>query len=400
MFGSRWRLFRLFGIPISLDASWLIIVALLTWTLATGFFPRALPDLEPADWWLLGVVTTLAFFACLLLHELGHALAARALNIPIRGITLFLFGGVAELGGEPTSAKSEFLMAIAGPVVSAVLSGLFWLAADYGAGAGWPDPVVLVLSYLCFINLAVLVFNLVPAFPLDGGRVLRSIIWGVTGSLRRSTFVASLLGRAFAWFLIALGIWSLFQGDIFNGIWLGLIGMFVNNAALSSYQQVLIRQALAGEPVRRFMNPDPIVVPPALDLRHWVDDYVYRYHRKSFPVASDGHLEGMISTQALARYPRPEWERHRVGEVMRHDLQEVTIPPTADALQALGQMQRTGSSRLLVTEGDQLVGIVSLKDLLRFLNLKIELEGTEGENGVRPAPSSEGAERKEHAGSV
>jgi CBS domain-containing protein len=219
------------------------------------------------------------------------------------------------------------------------------------------------------------VFNLIPAFPLDGGRVLRSILWGASGNLRRATRWAAGIGQGFAWLLIAFGIIQFFADNFIGGIWLGLIGLFLKHAAESGYQQVLIREALQGEPVRRFMNPEPVVVPPSLDLRHWVDDYVYRYHRKLFPVASNGHLEGVISTQALAQIPREEWPLHTIAEVMRHDLGPASISPDADALEALSRMQRTGMSRLLVTDGDQLVGIVSLKDLLRFLNQKIELEG-------------------------
>jgi predicted transcriptional regulator len=156
--------------------------------------------------------------------------------------------------------------------------------------------------------------------------------------------------------------------------------MFMSSAARSGYQQVLVRQALQGEPVRRFMNPDPIAVPPSLDLRHWVEDFVYRYHRKTFPVVADGHLEGFIDTSALGQVPRPEWARHTISEVMRHDLGAITIALDADALQALGMMRRTGSSRLLVAQGDRLVGILSLKDLLSFLHLKIELEGPDGKD--------------------
>jgi Zn-dependent protease/CBS domain-containing protein len=399
MFGNRWRLFRLFGIPVSLDLSWLVILALITWTLATGFFANepATQNLPDYDRWVLGLITAVAFFLCILLHEMGHALVARRLGIPMRGITLFLFGGVAEMEGEPKSAGHEFLMAIAGPVGSAVLAGIFWLAARSGTDAGWPGAVVLICAYLATINLLVLVFNLIPAFPLDGGRVFRSIVWAATGRLRRATYIASLLGQAFAWFLIGWGVLALFSGNLFNGIWLCLIGMFLNNAARSSYQQVLVKEALKGEPVRRFMNADPVVVPPSVDLRHWVEDYVYRYHRKAFPVASNGRLEGFITTQALARYPREEWELHTVGEVMRHDLDRYSIGPDADALQALSQMQRTGSSRLLVTEGDRLVGIVSLKDLLRFLHLKLELEGPGDEEQNRPPTSPpQDAERPDH----
>ena len=241
---------------------------------------------------------------------------------------------------------------------------------------GWPPAVVLVLGYLAFINLLVLAFNLIPAFPLDGGRVLRSILWGVTGNLRRSTYLASRAGQAFAWLLILWGIVQFFSGNWLGGIWSGLIGLFLNGAAQGSYQQVLVRKALEGEHVRRFMNPQPIVVPPSLDLRHWVEDYVYHLHHKAFPVSANGHLEGLISTKALSKVPRGEWEQRTVGEVMQRDLAKLSVSPDADALVALEKMQR-GATRLLVTEGDRLVGILSLSDLLRFLSLKMELEGSD-----------------------
>jgi Zn-dependent protease len=376
MFGSRMRLVRLAGIPIYVDFSWLIIVALITWTLS-DMFRAEVTGLPPSRALLLGLLAALGFFLCILLHELGHALVARAEGIPMRGITLFLFGGVAEMTAEPPSAGKEFLMAIAGPAVTVVLAGIFfilWIVAEVAEG---PPEAILFVEYLFQINVAVLLFNMVPAFPLDGGRVLRSALWAATGSLRRSTRWASLGGQGFAWLLIIGGVALLFNQALFQGIWLIIIGLFLNNAARGSYQQLVIRQALQGEPVARFMNRDPIVVPPSLTLRNWVEDYVYRYHRKMFPVASDGRLEGVISTQMLQGYPREEWDRHSVGEVMTHDLEPVSIPPETDALQALAQMQRTGSSRLLVTEGDRLLGILSLKDLLRFLQLKMELEPEE-----------------------
>ncbi len=385
MFGTRWRLFRLRGIPISVDASWLIILALLTLSLASGFpallhryFPGATHELAPGEYWAMGLITALAFFACILLHELGHAVVAQARGMPIRGITLFLFGGVAELGGEPPSAATEFLMAVAGPIVSVVLALVFWLLAVAGYRSGWPHPVVIILGYLGAINALVLVFNLIPAFPLDGGRVLRSILWSATGNLRRATYWASLAGRAFAWLLIALGLTQFFAGNWLGGIWTGMIGLFLNNAAQSSYQQVLVRQVLAGEPVRRFMNAEPIVVPASMDLRTWVEDFVYRHHRKMFPVVSDGRLEGCVETRAIGNIPREEWDRHSVGEVMRSDLSALTISPDADAMEALGKMQRNGVTSLLVTAGDRLVGVISLSDLLRFLDLKLDLEGAEG----------------------
>jgi Zn-dependent protease/CBS domain-containing protein len=382
MFSTRWRLFRLLGIPISVDASWLIILALLTLSFSSGFpallqeyFPTDRTPVAPWEFWIMGLVTALAFFLCLLLHEMGHALVARSRGMPINGITLFLFGGVAELEDEPPSAGTEFLMAIAGPVVTLVLAVVFWILADVGYRSGWWHPLVLVLGYLAAINGMVLVFNLIPAFPLDGGRVLRSILWGATGKVRQSTYWASLAGRAFAWVLIGLGILQFFTGNWLGGIWMGFIGLFLNNAAQGGYQQILVRQALQGEPVRHFMNPDPIVVPPSLPLNHWVEDYVYRYHHRAFPVVDNGRLEGIITTQALSEIPRGEWSEHTVVERMISDLQAITIPANADALQALEKMQRTGSSRLLVTEDGRLLGIISHKDLLRFLNTKLELVG-------------------------
>jgi Zn-dependent protease len=377
MFSMRFRLFRLAGIPINLDASWLIILALLTATLA-GYFREVLPGLAPGTDWALGLGTALLFFVCIVLHELGHALTARRLGIPLRGITLFLFGGVAELEGEPASAGHEFLMAIAGPVVSAVLAAVFWILALLGDHAGWAPALIVMFAHLAWINAAVLVFNMVPAFPLDGGRVFRSILWGLLGNLRRATYWAAILGRGFAVLLIVLGVINFFGRQPIQGLWLGLIGLFLHQAATGSYQQVLIRQALRGEPVRRFMNPTPIVVPPDLDLGHWVEDYVFRYHHKAYPVSANGHLEGVVTTSALAKFPREEWGVHTIAEIMRRDLRDISLPPDADALQALERMQRTGSSRLLVTDGDRLVGLISMKDLLRFLQLKLDLDEQSG----------------------
>jgi Zn-dependent protease/CBS domain-containing protein len=402
MFAGRWRLFHLFGIPVYVDASWLIILALLTMSLA-DFFPYLLRDYYPelpalttASYWLMALLAALAFFGCIVLHEMGHAVAARSRQMPIRGITLFMFGGVAEIGDEPPSAGAELVMAIAGPAVSVVLALLFGAAAWLGYQHGWPAPLVVVLAHLGLVNAIVLIFNLIPAFPLDGGRVLRAILWRAWGSLRRATYWAALTGRAFAWLLIGWGLVNFFAGNWFGGLWFGLIGLFLSNAAQMAYQQVILRQALEGEPVHRFMNRDPIAVPPDVDLRHWVEDYVYRYHRKTFPVAANGHVEGWIDTQALADIPREEWEHHAVRDVMRRDLEEATIAPHADALQALSKMQRSGKSRLLVTEGDRLVGIISLKDLLRFFNLKIELEGIDDE-AKRGESTEESTEKEEHA---
>ncbi len=377
MFGTRWHLFRLRGIPIRVDASWLLILALLTWSLTMQFHAAA-PALPVGQTWLLGLAAALAFFVCIVLHELGHALVARREGIPLSGITLFLFGGVAELEGEPESAGAEFFMAIAGPVVSAVLAGIFWLcgflATEYGESVG-----AMFLMSLAWINLWVLVFNMIPAFPLDGGRVLRSILWAVTNNVRRATWWAALFGRAFALFLMGVGVLMMIflAGGFIGGMWMILIGLFLSSAATASYQQVVTQQVLRRVPISRLMNHEPIVVPPSLDLHQWVENYLYRYHHKVYPVGSDGVVDGVITTEALAHYPRSEWDHHTVAEAMDRDVGAISIPATADAYRALEQMQRSGSSRLLVTESGRLAGIVSLKDLLHFLELKVQLEPSE-----------------------
>jgi Zn-dependent protease/CBS domain-containing protein len=378
MFWKRWQLFRLFGIPIRVDASWLIILALLTGNLALVFH-QALPEMETPLRWLLAFFTALGFFLCIVLHELGHAVTARKLVIPMNGITLFIFGGVAEMESEPPTPLREFLMAIAGPLVTVVLTVIFGSLWLLGALSGWAKEAQLVCENLTLINVGVLVFNLVPAFPLDGGRVLRSILWAATGNVRRATHGASLVGQGFAFFLIAVGALSFFTSNMLSGIWLFLIGWFLNNAARSGYTSVVLREALKGEPVSRFMNRHPIAAPPWINLREWVEDYVYRYHRKTFPVVGDGRLEGVITTQDLAEFPREHWTEHTVAEAMRRDLDTLSISPQTDALHALARMQSTGASRLLVVEDGRLVGIVSLKDLSRFFHLKLELEDTTAE---------------------
>ncbi len=384
MFGSRWRVIRLLGIPISVDPSWLITLALLTLSLATGFpamlqqyFPGTSRGLSPVQYWLLGLATSLVFFGCILLHEMGHAVVARARGMKIRGITLFLFGGVAELGGEPPSAATEFWMAIAGPVVSLVISLFFWLCAAAASYAGLSHVVVLVLGYLAGINALVLVFNLMPAFPLDGGRVFRSILWSATGNLRKATAWASRMGQGLAWVLFGLALLQFFGGNWLGGIWIGLMGLFLDHAARSSYQDLLVKQVLEGVAVSSFMTPSPIAVPAELDLATWVDDYVFHYHRKRFPVVSHGRLVGLVRTAALGRIPRSEWSLHTVSDVMERDLEFLRIPPRTDALDALGRMQQSGATSLLVAEGDRLVGVISLSDLLQYLDLKLDLEGVD-----------------------
>ncbi len=376
MFGKNIRLFSLFGFEVKIDASWLIIAFLVTWSLAEGFFPSRIHGLPAATYWWMGVAGALGLFLSVVFHELCHSLVARQFGLAMRGITLFIFGGVAEMAEEPPSPKAEFLMAAAGPAASIALAA-GWYAMFAGTHGVWPPAVTAVFYYLGMINGLLAVFNLIPAFPLDGGRMLRAGLWRWKGNVRWSTRVASSVGSGFGVFLIVLGIFTAFRGNFLGGMWWFLIGLFLRNAAQASYQQLVVRRALEGEPVRRFMIPDPITVPASISLRELVEDYFYRHHFKMFPVVRDARLVGCVTTGQVKDFPREEWDQHSVQEIATNCSAENTVPPDMDAVQALAKMNQTGITRLMVVEGDRLVGIVSLRNLLDFLSLKIDLEGQE-----------------------
>ena len=310
------------------------------------------------------------------MHEFAHSVVARRRGLPMKGITLFVFGGVAEMGGEPASPGTEFWMAIAGPLTSVAI-GLIAYAIWGAFREQWIPQVSGVVHYLGWINLILAAFNAIPAFPLDGGRVLRAAVWHFTGDLTRSTRIAATAGQVFGMLLIALAIFSLFFGSFVSAIWWFVLGLFLRSALQQqSYQQVLIRTALEGEPISRFMKTDPVTVPPNISVEDLIDDYIYRYHYKMFPVVNASHeLTGCISTSQLSSIPRSEWQQHSVQELMQPCSRENTITPDTDAVTALSKMSQTGSSRLMVVDHGHLLAIVALKDLLNFLSLKIDLEG-------------------------
>jgi len=375
MFGKRITLFKLLGFEVHVDLSWLVLAFLVTWTLAVGYFPMQHRGLSPATYWWMGIAGALGLFASIVIHEFAHSIVARRFGIPMKGITLFIFGGVAEMTKEPPNPKSEFFMAIAGPLASVLISLCCFLLAGLSATAQWPVPATAVLGYLAWINFILVLFNMVPAFPLDGGRVLRSALWAAKGSLHWATRISSAIGSGFGILLVIMGIFSFFNGNLIGGIWWFILGMFLRNASRMSFEQLLLREALAGEPVRHFMRENPITVPSSATIRDVVDHYVYRYHHKLFPVVENGALVGCITINRIKEVPREEWDRRTVGELARGCDSENTVSPETDAVRALARMHRSGASRLLVVEDGGLAGILSLKDLLQFLAMKIELEG-------------------------
>jgi Zn-dependent protease/predicted transcriptional regulator len=375
MFGNRIKLFKLLGFEVRVDWSWIIIAILIAWSLSKGLFPSYYKNLSPQTYWWMGIIGAAGLFLSIIAHEFSHSLVARKYGLPMKGITLFIFGGVAEMEDEPPSAKVEFMMAIAGPLCSILIALIFYGIHAAGKQAGLAQPINGVVGYLGWINAILAGFNLLPAFPLDGGRVLRSILWGVKKNLRWATYVSSRIGSGFGILLIVLGVIQVFRGNFVGGMWWFLIGMFLQGAAKASYQQLLTRRALEGEPVRRFMKTDAITVPPSISLEQVVEDYVYKYHFKMFPVVEDhDRLLGCITTKQIKEIPRADWGRRTVGDVASQCTPENTIEPQADAMKALSTMKQTGASRLMVVEGGHLVGILALKDLLELLSLKVELE--------------------------
>lgn len=374
MFKNRLKLFKLLGFEVRIDLSWIIIAVLVTWSLAAGYFPYRYEHLSSRTYWLMGIVGALGLFLSIVIHEFSHSLVARSYGIPMTGITLFIFGGVAEMEEEPSSPRAEFMMAIVGPITSIILGLIFYGIHQYGLKSGWSVPINGVIAYLGLINVILAAFNILPAFPLDGGRVLRSILWGWKKNLRWATRISSQIGSGFGMVLILLAVLQILNGNFIAGMWWFLIGMFLRGAAQMSYQRVLTRQTLEGEPVRRFMQTDPITVPPSLTVAELVEDYIYKYHFKMFPVVDNGKLVGCITTKQIKEIPRQAWSRQTVAEIANRCTGENTISPETDAIKALGLMSRSATSRLMVTENERLVGIISLKDLLNFLSLKMELE--------------------------
>jgi Zn-dependent protease/CBS domain-containing protein len=374
MFGKGITLIKLFGFKVKIDLSWLILGLLITWTLAQGLFPNYYEGLQTVTYWMMGIAGALGLLVSIVFHELWHSLIARKFGILMRGITLFIFGGVAEMTEEPPSPKAEFFMAVAGPISSIVLSlglfGIFYL----GINVEWPESITGVINYLAFLNLILAGFNLLPAFPLDGGRVLRSVLWGWKDNIRWATQVASKIGGAFGIALIALGVLELFLGNLIGGVWMAVIGLFIRGASQSAYQQMLIRRSLEGEKVRRFMEPDPITVSPSISVEDLVEDYIYKHHFKMYPVVEDGRLIGCVTLGQVKTIPKEERKDHNVRELAEDCSEKNTIGPDEDAMKALTTMRKTNSSRLMVVEGNKLVGVITLKDMMGLLSLKIDLE--------------------------
>jgi Zn-dependent protease/predicted transcriptional regulator len=384
---SGFSIGRVFGINIRIDWSWLFIFFLVTWNLST-VFGQAHAGWGPTLVWGMAIVAAFLFFASVLAHELAHSLVARARGIPVRSITLFLFGGVSDIQREPDSPDVEFVMAIVGPLTSIVLGGLLaWLA---GASAG-PlqdtitnptatvarlSPLATLLLWLGSINVILGVFNLTPGFPLDGGRVLRSILWAATGNLRRATRWASWTGQAIAWLMIIGGISMAFGAQIpffgtglTSGLWLAFIGWFLNSASVQSYQQVVVHDILEGVPVERMMRTDPPTCLPDCSVNRLVHEHIMRTDDQAFPVLDDGRLVGLVTLEDVRRVSRHAWDTTTVSEIMTPADQLTVVTPDEDAAEALNKLVQRDVRQLPVLRDRQLVGMLRRRDIIKWLQL-------------------------------
>ncbi len=373
MWGRPVTIASLAGFDIKVDASWLIIAGLIVWSLASGYFPQALPDAASDMHLVLAVAAMLGLFASLILHELAHALMARRLGVPTAGITLFLFGGVAELQGEPGTPSAELRIAIVGPLASMVLAGLFWACGHVAATMFNAPPAVALFGYLAFINLALAVFNLVPAFPLDGGRVFRAILWARAGNLLKATRQAVTISSIFAWLLFALGVMSLFSGQVTGGLWPILLGLFLLAVARGTLTRMENEGALDGLKVADLMTAHPIAAAPDLTLEALASG-VFLANAISFaPVMEEDVLLGSIDTRVIRRIDRENWATTTVEDVFENLSDAMIVKPSNKGAALMATMDRTGRRKFLVVEDKRLVGVITLSDLARYLAVSKEL---------------------------
>jgi Zn-dependent protease/CBS domain-containing protein len=377
MMRGAFKLGTLAGIDIRVDYTWFFAFVLIAWSLAQGYFPTVNAGFGAGTYWVLGLVSALLLFGSVLVHELGHSLVAGARGIRVDSITLFIFGGVSNITKEASTARDEFLIAVVGPVTSLVLAGVFWALSQ-----AFPidTAVAAVAGYLAFTNLLLGVFNIVPGFPLDGGRVLRSILWGTPGDMPRATRIASYVGQGVAFVMIGWGVSRLLGGDVFGGLWTAFIGWFLNSGAEASRQQLTVRDVLADVPVSTVMDTSPVVAEPGLSVHDFVFEHTLRHGQRALPVVDGGRLVGIVSITDAKHLPHDAWRTTSVGEVMTR-MPLKTLVPEADLSAALELMVANGVHQLPIVRDGVLVGMLSRGDVMRYMQLGEELN-------LRGAPQS------------
>jgi Zn-dependent protease/CBS domain-containing protein len=385
------RIGRIFGINIHLDLSWIFIFLLVTWSLAVGVFPTWHPDWSPGLNWIVATVASILFFASVLLHELSHSMVAKARGLRVRRITMFIFGGASNIEREPSDPKTEFLIAVVGPITSIALGIIFLLLGNTLAGTTGDmmaapvdtisnlSPLYTLLLWLGSVNIFVGLFNLIPGFPLDGGRILRSFLWAMTNNMRKATRWASGVGHLIAWLFIIAGMAMVFGTKIpffgtgvINGLWLILIGWFLNVAASQSYQQVVIQDLLEDVPVTLLMRNNVPAVPPDMSVSNLVYKFIIGMGESAFPVVSGDRIVGLVSLEDVRKVPRDDWERTTISEIMTRAEQLAVVGPQEVASEALKQLEQHDVRQVPVVEDGHLIGLLRRRDIMRWLQTQSE----------------------------
>ena len=372
MFGSSIKLFKVFGIEIRLDYSWFIIFALFAYILGFIYFPSVLPGLNKGLLALITVITVLFVFISVLIHEMSHSLVARRKGTSVEKITLFLFGGMAQIEKEPETPYSELIMAIAGPAAS------FVVAAIFGVIWFFTKNIALVrepVGYLAIINIVLGVFSILPGYPLDGGRILRSIIWKTTGNLERATFIASTAGRVIGFVIIAAGIFFIFMGNFLNGIWLAFIGWFIQSSAQMGYRQLIFETSIKGIKVRDVMNENIVNVTKDITIQDLVDDYFMKYRFGRFPVIEDEKTQrfiGVISLHDIKGVSKEEWPEVKIGDIVKSVSESEKVDMSTEISDAIKKMGKNDLDHLVIMSGNKLRGIITKSDVMRFIKIRSE----------------------------
>ena len=368
--GGSLRLGRLFGIPFRLNITWFIIFVLVTISLSLYEFPSRY-SWSNVQYWVVGIATSLLFFVSVLVHELAHSLIAISSGIPVKSITLFVFGGVSEIAREAARPGVELVMSVAGPLTSLLIAALF--AGLWVATRGISEPLSALGMWLGRINLILAIFNLMPAFPLDGGRVLRSLVWAATGDYRRSTRIASFIGQGIAYLMIFVGIMWVFSGNWSFGLWIAFIGWFLANSASASYRQVVFRESLKGFTASDLMTRDCPSIAPQLTLRELVQDHILPTSRRCFLVTENGRLGGIVTLHNVRGVPQQRWDTTTVGEVMTPMEKLKMVHPDDDALGILERMDGEDVNQMPVVEEGKVIGMIGRDNVLHFIRTRSEL---------------------------
>ena len=361
---------RVLGIPIALDYSWFLIFAFMTWSLASGYYPAEFSDWPTSVYWITGAATAIMLFVSVLLHELAHSVVARNDKMVVTNITLFIFGGVSQIATEPPSASTEFRMAAVGPLTSFGLAIIFLLVQPVVSGVA---PLLAMARYLTYINISLGAFNLIPGFPLDGGRVLRSLVWRASGSFSRATMVAGNVGRFIAYGFILLGVWQIVSGSVGNGLWIAFIGWFLESAASAQVQQQALQDLMAGHKVSEAMTRGFTTIPSDTTLQNLVDDYILKTRGRSFVVTESEKPVGMVTMHCVRDTPREQWPTTSVAQCMMPVADLKRVKPDDELWSALQEMDRDGVNQLPVMTGAEMLGMLSRDDVITYLRTRKEL---------------------------